>query len=120
MAAKFYVVIFALVLSILATAAFEAKFPKSYEPINPKDPKVVEIAKFAVAKYNKMFNKALVLLFVEKGEGKSSPTDGTIYALYIYTTSAAAGKEKYVTFVHDHPLTKTRYLVAFHWLPSDV
>ncbi|KAK4490164.1 hypothetical protein RD792_000821 [Penstemon davidsonii] len=123
MAAKSHVVIFALVLSILATAAFGATIPGGYRPIkNPNDPAVVELAKFAVAEYNKTFNRALVLLSVIKGEAKSSSTDGTIYGLYIYTADAAAEKEKekYVTAIHDNPSAKLRELLSFHQLPINV
>ncbi|KAK4490165.1 hypothetical protein RD792_000822 [Penstemon davidsonii] len=121
MAAKSHVVIFAVLLSLSATAAFGAIIPGGWEPIkNPNDPAVVELAKFAVAEYNKIFNKALELVSVEKGEARPTPTDDTTYELYIYTTAAAVEKEKYVTFVWDVPSAKIRELIAFHQLSNNV
>ncbi|KAL3843736.1 hypothetical protein ACJIZ3_001139 [Penstemon smallii] len=104
-------VIFALLFSILATAAF-GDIPEGWRPIkNLNDPEVVGIAKFAVAEYNRTSKKALVLVSVVKGEARPSfRFESMIYHLDIYAKdSAAAAAEpagKYVTFVDDNTSKK--------------
>ncbi|KAL1832292.1 hypothetical protein ACET3Z_001943 [Daucus carota] len=82
-----------------------------WEPIkDPKDPKIQEIAKFAVTTYNKESNKNLVYQEVLKGE--TQVVAGTNYRLVI-----AAKDDKvlnnYEAVVFDQPWTHTRNLSSF-------
>ncbi|KAL3845468.1 hypothetical protein ACJIZ3_002871 [Penstemon smallii] len=120
MALKYFLT-FAVVLSILCTAAVGAVVG-GWQPIkNPNDRAVVEIAKFAVAEYNKKHKEeALVLVSVERGETKKEAA-GTQYKLVLSIKNAAAPKWppiKYLALVWDKPQEKLRELLQFYQITN--
>ncbi|KAK4439438.1 Cysteine proteinase inhibitor 1 [Sesamum alatum] len=84
-----------------------------WRPIdNPKDPKVVEIANFAVTEHNKEASTALVFEAVVKGE--TQVVAGTNYRLVIAAKDGSpTGSKQYQAVVWDKPSLKFRKLVSF-------
>ncbi|KAL3845464.1 hypothetical protein ACJIZ3_002867 [Penstemon smallii] len=110
MATKSHVVIFALVLSILATATIGGIVGGSQPIENPNDPTVVEIAKFAVAEHNK--NAKAELEFVKVVKGEILAVVGTHYKLVISAKDGSDTKN-YEAVVYERPWDKVLKLIFF-------
>ncbi|MQM15186.1 hypothetical protein Taro_048125 [Colocasia esculenta] len=83
-----------------------------YQPIpNIKDPHVLEIAKFAVAEYNKQAGKALVFVSVVSGE--QQVVAGTNYKLVIVAEDCGVFK-MYEAVLYDKSWEKVRELTSFN------
>ncbi|KAL2245774.1 cysteine proteinase inhibitor 1-like [Sesamum indicum] len=84
-----------------------------WKPIdNPKNPKVVEIANFAVTEHNKEASTALAFESVVKGE--TQVVAGTNYRLVIAAKDgSAADSKQYRALVWDKPWQKFRKLLSF-------
>lgn len=81
-----------------------------WKPVNPSDPLVIEIGKFAVDEYNKEVNMALK--YENVVNGKSQVVAGVKYNL---TIKAADGifVKNYQAIVWDKPWKKSRQLISF-------
>ncbi|XP_073059690.1 cysteine proteinase inhibitor 5-like [Primulina eburnea] len=85
-----------------------------WQPIsNLKDPKVVEIAEFAVKQHNMKINDMLRLVSVIKGE--SQIVNGVNYKLVISAAEVLTKmtESNYRVVVWDKPWTKERNLTSF-------
>ncbi|KAL0306949.1 UNVERIFIED_CONTAM: Cysteine proteinase inhibitor 1 [Sesamum radiatum] len=101
-------------LAILVASPLNEAFPVGgWKPIdNPKDPKVVEIANFAVTEHNKVARTALAFESVVKGE--TQVVAGTNYRLVIAAKDgSAADSKQYRALVWDKPWLKFRILLSF-------
>ncbi|KAL3845463.1 hypothetical protein ACJIZ3_002866 [Penstemon smallii] len=123
MALKYFLT-FAVVLSILCTAAVGAVVG-GWQPIkNPNDRALVKIAKFAVKEYNKLhIEEALVLVSVERGETKKEAAGGTQYKLVLSIKIKNAASPKwppinYLALVWDKPQEKQRELLQFYQITN--
>ncbi|XP_058732673.1 cysteine proteinase inhibitor 1-like [Vicia villosa] len=83
----------------------------SWSPIkNINDPYVIEIARFAVAVYNKL--KGEKLEFEKLIKGESHVVAGTKYRLTLSAKSGSSSNN-YEAIVWDHPLVYFRNLTSF-------
>ncbi|KAK4439440.1 Cysteine proteinase inhibitor 1 [Sesamum alatum] len=83
-----------------------------WRPINnPKDPQVVEIAKFAVTEHNKEASTALAFEAVVKGE--TQVITGTYWLVIAAKDGSATGSKQYQAVVWDEQSLKFRKLVSF-------
>ncbi|MCD9642919.1 hypothetical protein HAX54_029968 [Datura stramonium] len=73
-------------LVIVSTCSSSKRVPNE-EPVNPNDPKVVEIAKFAVDEHNKEAQSDFAFVNVLEG-GTDSVTGGVVYQLHINVTES--------------------------------
>ncbi|KAK4381024.1 Cysteine proteinase inhibitor 1 [Sesamum angolense] len=99
-------------LAILVASPLNEASP-GWKPIDsPKDPKVVEIANFAVTEHNKEARTALAFESVVKGD--TQVVAGTNYRLVIAAKNgSAADSKQYRAFVWDKPWQKFRKLLSF-------
>ncbi|CAA0827004.1 Cysteine proteinase inhibitor 5 [Striga hermonthica] len=99
------------VAAILALAAVAAqggeKIPGGWQPIkDPKDAKVVEVAKFAVAEHNRHRRPHATNLLLEAVvNGQTEVVNGVNYRLLVSAVAAGGGRKfgqprKYVTVVN--------------------
>ncbi|MQM16017.1 hypothetical protein Taro_048970 [Colocasia esculenta] len=89
-----------------------------YQPIPKiKDPHIQEIAKFAVAEYNKQARK--VLVFVSVVSGEQQVVAGTNYKLVIEAEDCSVIKT-YEAVVYDKSWEKVRELTSFDPMPERV
>ncbi|PWA77902.1 Cystatin [Artemisia annua] len=81
-----------------------------WRPVNPSDPSVIEIGKFAVDEHNKEANTAL--RYINVVNGKSQLEVGVKYNLTIQAADGTFGKN-YQAVVRDMPWRKSRVLLSF-------
>ncbi|KZV55088.1 cysteine protein inhibitor 5 [Dorcoceras hygrometricum] len=97
---------------LLAFASVEASFGGWQAINNLTDPKVVEIAEFAVKQHNMRVNAMLRLVAVVNGE--TQMVDGVNYRLDISAANTLMSmKGNYRVVVWDKPWNKERKLISF-------
>ncbi|KAL0353293.1 UNVERIFIED_CONTAM: Cysteine proteinase inhibitor 1 [Sesamum angustifolium] len=113
MALKSASLLFVFLAILLASSLNEASPVGAWQPIDPKDPKVVEIANFAVTEHNKEAGSALVFQDVVKGT--KQVVAGINYELVIAAGDGtpAGVRLYYQARVFEQPSQKSRKLLSF-------
>ncbi|KAL2245005.1 cysteine proteinase inhibitor 5-like [Sesamum indicum] len=105
--------LFVFLAILLASALNEASNVGGWQPINPKDPQVVDIANFAVTEHNKEAGSALVFQDVVKGQ--KQVVAGINYQLVIAAGDGtpAGVRLYYQAIVWEQASQKSRKLLSF-------